>query len=149
MCIRDRAYTLAWMLAAEPAAKLLNFSILALLAWLLYDLARTRLPGWMAATLMAGFVSTPLTQLVTGSMFVENFLAAMLLGVGQQIDQRGGDQVAVAEQFALASDRDRQLVKSEFAYQPRYIQRHTLITCLLYTSPSPRDRTRSRMPSSA
>ena len=24
-----------------------------------------------------------------------------------------------------------------------------LITCLLYTSPSPRDRTRSRMPSSA
>ena len=25
----------------------------------------------------------------------------------------------------------------------------TLITCLLYTSPSPRDRTRSRMPSSA
>ena len=25
----------------------------------------------------------------------------------------------------------------------------TAITCLLYTSPSPRDRTRSRMPSSA
>ena len=27
--------------------------------------------------------------------------------------------------------------------------RQTLLTCLLYTSPSPRDRTRSRMPSSA
>ena len=26
---------------------------------------------------------------------------------------------------------------------------HLYITCLLYTSPSPRDRTRSRMPSSA
>ena len=26
---------------------------------------------------------------------------------------------------------------------------HTLCGCLLYTSPSPRDRTRSRMPSSA
>ena len=26
---------------------------------------------------------------------------------------------------------------------------HQTITCLLYTSPSPRDRTRSRMPSSA
>ena len=26
---------------------------------------------------------------------------------------------------------------------------HALYTCLLYTSPSPRDRTRSRMPSSA
>ena len=32
----------------------------------------------------------------------------------------------------------------------RYEQHHRLeITCLLYTSPSPRDRTRSRMPSSA
>ena len=29
---------------------------------------------------------------------------------------------------------------------PRFIE---LQTCLLYTSPSPRDRTRSRMPSSA
>ena len=27
--------------------------------------------------------------------------------------------------------------------------RHLIMTCLLYTSPSPRDRTRSRMPSSA
>ena len=26
---------------------------------------------------------------------------------------------------------------------------HSYMTCLLYTSPSPRDRTRSRMPSSA
>ena len=26
---------------------------------------------------------------------------------------------------------------------------HNILTCLLYTSPSPRDRTRSRMPSSA
>ena len=29
------------------------------------------------------------------------------------------------------------------------IHRQSLFTCLLYTSPSPRDRTRSRMPSSA
>ena len=29
----------------------------------------------------------------------------------------------------------------------KYIER--VVTCLLYTSPSPRDRTRSRMPSSA
>ena len=33
----------------------------------------------------------------------------------------------------------------------QYIQawQHLIDTCLLYTSPSPRDRTRSRMPSSA
>ena len=39
-----------------------------------------------------------------------------------------------------------------FKYVDHEIQFHTptvLGTCLLYTSPSPRDRTRSRMPSSA
>ena len=33
--------------------------------------------------------------------------------------------------------------------QNNFIQYHSDISCLLYTSPSPRDRTRSRMPSSA
>ena len=33
--------------------------------------------------------------------------------------------------------------------EKRKICGHYAITCLLYTSPSPRDRTRSRMPSSA
>ena len=37
-------------------------------------------------------------------------------------------------------------VKGKLEY---HIQGGPLITCLLYTSPSPRDRTRSRMPSSA
>ena len=43
----------------------------------------------------------------------------------------------------------RDFPKSQFGidvendFEPKYI------TCLLYTSPSPRDRTRSRMPSSA
>ena len=48
-------------------------------------------------------------------------------------------------------------MKTEFGNSPieclRFIQslrdRGIEITCLLYTSPSPRDRTRSRMPSSA
>ena len=31
----------------------------------------------------------------------------------------------------------------------KYLKTHTFNICLLYTSPSPRDRTRSRMPSSA
>ena len=38
--------------------------------------------------------------------------------------------------------------ESPFA-QPKNVFFGHLITCLLYTSPSPRDRTRSRMPSSA
>ena len=32
---------------------------------------------------------------------------------------------------------------------PHRVNHHANIACLLYTSPSPRDRTRSRMPSSA
>ena len=35
------------------------------------------------------------------------------------------------------------------AYELNYSDRGKITPCLLYTSPSPRDRTRSRMPSSA
>ena len=37
----------------------------------------------------------------------------------------------------------------ESSSQPKQTIQQTLTSCLLYTSPSPRDRTRSRMPSSA
>ena len=37
----------------------------------------------------------------------------------------------------------------ELSVLPDYLQQRELKPCLLYTSPSPRDRTRSRMPSSA
>ena len=41
-------------------------------------------------------------------------------------------------------------ILKEFHYRGRLIRKgEQLISCLLYTSPSPRDRTRSRMPSSA
>ena len=43
----------------------------------------------------------------------------------------------------ISDDKVKKLGKIEFARVQGYI------TCLLYTSPSPRDRTRSRMPSSA
>lgn len=76
----DWAYTLAWMLGGEAAARLLNYAILALIAWTVYEQLRARVPGWMCGALVGGFLSTPLTQHITGSMFVENFVAAMLLG---------------------------------------------------------------------
>jgi hypothetical protein len=38
--------------------------------------------------------------------------------------------------------------KKWYQYELKFCKVHN-ITCLLYTSPSPRDRTRSRMPSSA
>ena len=51
-------------------------------------------------------------------------------------------QTAMAFQPFLQSERAR------FAAQQR-LEKPPSQTCLLYTSPSPRDRTRSRMPSSA
>ena len=39
--------------------------------------------------------------------------------------------------------------KSKPTLNPKYYDPNTVSHCLLYTSPSPRDRTRSRMPSSA
>ena len=47
------------------------------------------------------------------------------------------------EMLVLGSER-----KSPILSQPHFTPTH-FYTCLLYTSPSPRDRTRSRMPSSA
>ena len=47
-------------------------------------------------------------------------------------------------------DTDRLNVDIQNALQKAQILlNRVVITCLLYTSPSPRDRTRSRMPSSA
>ena len=40
-------------------------------------------------------------------------------------------------------------VRSDRVIQHAYIKARQSYNCLLYTSPSPRDRTRSRMPSSA
>ena len=40
-------------------------------------------------------------------------------------------------------------IENDIEIQPDHVFRLGSITCLLYTSPSPRDRTRSRMPSSA
>ena len=41
------------------------------------------------------------------------------------------------------------LILGKLAFSPLWPLRVLILGCLLYTSPSPRDRTRSRMPSSA
>ena len=54
------------------------------------------------------------------------------------------DEVAVCTQAAIALPRFVKEDSNEFDFQTLYD-----VTCLLYTSPSPRDRQKSRMPSSA
>ena len=47
------------------------------------------------------------------------------------------------------SDKDLDKIRQEKKVPSIPLNSQNIMTCLLYTSPSPRDRTRSRMPSSA
>ncbi|MBC7928505.1 MAG: hypothetical protein H7039_22915 [Bryobacteraceae bacterium] len=74
----DWAYTCLHILGGEDAARLLNFAVLTILASLLVALGGSiagRTTGLLLAT---AFLSSPVVQLVTGSMFIDNFLALWL-----------------------------------------------------------------------
>jgi hypothetical protein len=75
----DVLYAAVYLLGGEQAAHLLNFAFLVLLCTLVARGARRWVSppmAWLAAAL---FASTPLVQLVTGSLFVENVWAALIL----------------------------------------------------------------------
>lgn len=76
----DWAFTAAYLLGGEAAARLLNFALLALIAAMVYQASRKRTSPLGASIAAALFASTPLVQLVTGSLFVENVWAALILG---------------------------------------------------------------------
>ncbi|MEO8595270.1 MAG: glycosyltransferase [Candidatus Solibacter sp.] len=76
----DFTYTLVYLLGGEMAARLLNFTILLLLLGLLHAAIRRFVPAGASLLLVTLFATTPMVQLVTGSLFVENLLAALLLG---------------------------------------------------------------------
>ena len=77
--------------------------------------------------------------------------------IGQIQAQRGHSELATIEyEEALAMARDFQQAdpddfdrKEVLASALNYLAKHFNNICLLYTSPSPRDRQKSRMPSSA
>src|SRR5439155_6730624 len=81
----DWLYSIVYLLGGdrggESAARLLNFAMLALIAALLYGGLRRFLSPAASWLLTASFAAAPVVQLVTGSMFSENFLAAALLGM--------------------------------------------------------------------
>ena len=62
--------------------------------------------------------------------------ADYILDIGPEGGDGGGELIAYGS--------PEQVAKSKSSYTAKYLK-----PCLLYTSPSPRDRTRSRMPSSA
>ncbi|HTD45418.1 MAG TPA: glycosyltransferase family 87 protein, partial [Bryobacteraceae bacterium] len=80
----DWAYAVAYVLGGEPggegAAKMLDFALLVVVTFMIRGVARRWVPETKATLAAALFASTPLVQLVTGSLFVENVWAAMILG---------------------------------------------------------------------
>ena len=56
-------------------------------------------------------------------------------------DGRNNDKITFSSSYYCYNILPKQIVMEELDVPPK--------NCLLYTSPSPRDRTRSRMPSSA
>jgi hypothetical protein len=77
----DFAYSIAYLLGGEYAARLLDFSMLLVIVALLYGTVRRWLGPAAASLVAASFAATPIVQLVTGSLFVENVLAALLFGM--------------------------------------------------------------------
>ncbi len=76
----ESLFGLAYLLGGEAAARLLNFALLATMCWILHERLHTRVPGWIAASLAGGLAALPVSQLVTGSLSMENWVAAFILG---------------------------------------------------------------------
>jgi len=76
----DFAFTAAYLVGGEAAARLLNFAMLVLLAVLVYRVSLRWLSESRAALVAALFSSTPIAELVSGSLFVENVWAVFIAG---------------------------------------------------------------------
>lgn len=75
----DSLYAAAFLPGGEQASHLLNFAFLALTCMLVAHAARRWVSTAQSWLITALFASTPLAMLVTGSLFVENVWAAMIL----------------------------------------------------------------------
>ena len=77
----DWIYSIVYQLGGEAASRLVNFAMLLALEAMLYGAARRWLTRPAALLVAALFATTPMVQLVTGSLFVENLLAALVLAL--------------------------------------------------------------------
>jgi glycosyltransferase involved in cell wall biosynthesis len=77
----DWSYSIVYLFGGEYAARLLNFALLLLVEALLYCAVRRWVSPSIGFLILALFAATPMVQLVTGELFVENLVAAMVLGM--------------------------------------------------------------------
>jgi hypothetical protein len=77
----DWIYSIVYQIGGEAASRLADFAMLLAMVTLLYGAARRWLTRPAALLATALFATTPMVQLVTGSLFVENLLAALILAL--------------------------------------------------------------------
>ncbi len=77
----DWLYSIVYLFGGEYAARLLNFALLLMVEALLYCAVRRWVAPSTGFLILALFATTPMVQLVTGELFVENLVAAMVLGM--------------------------------------------------------------------
>ena len=77
----DFLYSIAHLLGGEYAARLFDFAMLLALVALLYHAVRRFVSPALAYLIGALFATTPMVQLVTGSLFIENTQAVLVFGM--------------------------------------------------------------------
>ena len=77
----DWIYSIVYQIGGEAASRLADFAMLLAIEAMLYGAARRWLTRSAALLVAALFATTPMVQLVTGSLFVENLLAALALAM--------------------------------------------------------------------
>jgi hypothetical protein len=76
----DWCYAMAYSIGGEFAARLLNFVNLLAIFGLLYAFIRQHCSHLAALAICGLYATGPLVEVVTGSLFIENLLAALLFG---------------------------------------------------------------------
>jgi len=102
----DWCYGVLYVLGGEYAARLLNLALLAVIGLLLFGVARRWVSNATAALVVFLFLSTPIVQLVTGSLLVENFVAAMSLGAAVALwkfQEKGTSRLLMLAAFLLGT----------------------------------------------
>ena len=102
----DWCYGVLYTLGGEYAARLLNLALLAAIGLLLFGVARRWVSDATAGLVVFLFLSTPMVQLVTGSLLVENFVAAMSLGAAVALwkfEEKGTARLLLLAAFLLGT----------------------------------------------
>ena len=109
--------------------------------------------GFIAAILMLSlkFVTMLDMQLLESQVSVDLRVLISVVSVPERNDRRTRFEAVVLECLSCAGEfGPHKIMLSDYSNGRQYAADQTWeLTCLLYTSPSPRDRQKSRMPSSA